>query len=394
MIALTAVTEMPSWAVLNIFSAVLVAFTTICSYFFLDSRSLANRVFRTVCYLALTMIICDSVSEYNGTNEQLFIVTQIAYYLYFILSPITIFIWMFYSYSQISDKKKGKTRTWFGLCLGICLADVLLSNISLANGMIWHFTPDRVYKHGFLFPLHTGLMVIMVIINELYLFFSRKEIERKYFISLMSFPLLPACCMVVQAVFVGLSWTFMGLGLALLVVLLNVQSRSVDIDYLTGAYNRRKLDNYIEQKISSVSENKSFSAIILDLDHFKEINDRYGHIEGDKALEDTVLCLKRASNNGDLIARYGGDEFCVVTNIASKEELDDYVKRMHQEFASFNKGRKKGKYPSDDTCPYCLSFSAGYDVYDVTMKMDVEKFQQHIDKLMYEDKVKNHKARK
>lgn len=60
--------------------------------------------------------------------------------------------------------------------------------------------------------------------------------------------------------------------LSSLIVSLNIQNQNIHIDYLTGVHNRKKLKIYLKKKISKSSENKTFSAIMIDLDNFKSIN--------------------------------------------------------------------------------------------------------------------------
>ncbi len=85
------------------------------------------------------------------------------------------------------------------------------------------------------------------------------------------------------------------------------------VDPLTGTYNRRALDSYIEHDIANVCRyNSSLSAIMFDLDHFKRINDTYGHLAGDAVLRETCELVSRTIRKSDYIARYGGEEFLIV----------------------------------------------------------------------------------
>jgi diguanylate cyclase (GGDEF)-like protein len=84
-------------------------------------------------------------------------------------------------------------------------------------------------------------------------------------------------------------------------------------DALTGLYNRRELHRFIEYEvIKSRRYNHPFSILLIDIDHFKEINDRYGHRAGDEILIQVSEVLQHQTRGCDLPARYGGDEFIIV----------------------------------------------------------------------------------
>lgn len=84
-------------------------------------------------------------------------------------------------------------------------------------------------------------------------------------------------------------------------------------DGMTGLYNFRYFRNYLEDEIKrSMRYNRPISLIILDLDGFKEINDRYGHPAGDRLLLDVANIIRNSVRETDLPARYGGEEFVII----------------------------------------------------------------------------------
>lgn len=84
-------------------------------------------------------------------------------------------------------------------------------------------------------------------------------------------------------------------------------------DSLTGLYNRRELHRFLDYEfIKSRRYNHSFSILLMDIDHFKEVNDRFGHHTGDGILQQVAQALLNNSRGCDLPARYGGDEFIIV----------------------------------------------------------------------------------
>ncbi len=84
-------------------------------------------------------------------------------------------------------------------------------------------------------------------------------------------------------------------------------------DPLTGICNRAALDNMMQREFSHARrQNSSYALLILDIDHFKAVNDRYGHIVGDCALKAVANMIDSCKRDGDLLFRYGGEEFVVL----------------------------------------------------------------------------------
>jgi diguanylate cyclase (GGDEF)-like protein len=84
-------------------------------------------------------------------------------------------------------------------------------------------------------------------------------------------------------------------------------------DQLTGAYNRHFMVETLRSELSRAQRDESaVSVVILDIDHFKNINDRFGHTVGDKVLRFLVECLRNQTRASDMICRFGGEEFVVI----------------------------------------------------------------------------------
>ena len=93
-------------------------------------------------------------------------------------------------------------------------------------------------------------------------------------------------------------------------------------DALTGLSNRYDLDRRLEQEVEAAKrEARSFGLLMMDLDHFKAVNDTHGHAAGDQVLVAVGAALKTCQGPGEAIARYGGEEFCVLIPAAGRSEL-------------------------------------------------------------------------
>ncbi|MBI5193977.1 MAG: GGDEF domain-containing protein [Nitrospirae bacterium] len=101
------------------------------------------------------------------------------------------------------------------------------------------------------------------------------------------------------------------------------------IDPLTGAFNRRYFDMRINEEMNrSIRYSTIFSLSIIDLDHFKEINDTYGHQVGDIVLKELIVLIKENIRDTDIVARYGGEEFVIIYPCTPRSGVLTQIERL------------------------------------------------------------------
>lgn len=150
------------------------------------------------------------------------------------------------------------------------------------------------------------------------------------------------------------------------------------LDELTGLYNRRGFLTLAEQQLKLADRtNRGFLLIYADLDGLKQINDTFGHKEGDKALIETANILKQVFRSSDIIARIGGDEFAIVVVESTKDDIETISTRLREKFEEH-----KSKNPH-----YDLSISIGIVRYDSGSPCSIDRLMNQADSLMYEQKM-------
>lgn len=151
------------------------------------------------------------------------------------------------------------------------------------------------------------------------------------------------------------------------------------LDALTGTNNRRSLANVLKGAITQLrDEGISFSVLLLDIDHFKKINDTYGHVAGDHVLQKIGKALRDKMRTTDTIARYGGEEFCIILQNTLNHQAYEIAERLRI-FVSEMKFSWEKKEPFQITC------SIG--VYQVHSEVrDVDEIFEVVDAALYKAK--------
>ena len=109
-------------------------------------------------------------------------------------------------------------------------------------------------------------------------------------------------------------------------------SAKIKEDQLTGAYNRRGLEEHFEREISRAKRNgQPLAVALIDVDNFKQLNDRYGHLTGDDVLKYLVELMHRSLRSSDIVARFGGEEFVVLLPEPGINEAVELVQRLQRE---------------------------------------------------------------
>ncbi|MFA5906773.1 MAG: GGDEF domain-containing protein [Desulfobacula sp.] len=150
------------------------------------------------------------------------------------------------------------------------------------------------------------------------------------------------------------------------------------IDPLTGCYNRREFENQLNRNISGAMRHQThLSVFMFDLDHFKKINDTYGHPAGDKVLKEVSAIVKQNMRTGDILARYGGEEFIAVLPETDKVKAMELADRLRIQIS------RKVILHGDDK----IKITASFGVSEMSRNSDMTRIIQDADAMLYKAKL-------
>ena len=332
-----------------------------------------------LCLLIITQFsfAADLLSSIHADTAFSLTITSAGNYLEIILNTLLLPIFFRFICGQIGNlasQRKRRLNVLLWTMAALCVA-LVLSNAF--TGKIFYYDDANQYHRGAYFMLPMSIILIMMAVVEGFLVSQRRKIEVGYYKSITLFFIAPLVGWTLQSVVYGLPFSLMGIAFAALVVFTNNQNRNIDTDYLTGVFNRKTLDNYLQQRIDSAKGRQPLSAILLDIDNFKSINDRFGHFEGDMALINSVRILRGSVGRADFISRYGGDEFIVILGCDHPNAVEEAKRAIQDHLSAFNRSNDK---------PYHLSFSMGTASYRRSSEISADSFLKLLDQRMYEEK--------
>lgn len=332
-----------------------------------------SRLTALVLILTLSEIVSFAVDERLGAFMPA--LNYLSNLMIYLLAPFAIGLWAEYvEHYLLRDVPDLKARRLIRAIPILVILVLVLANP--VSGYLFKILPGNVYERGPLFVHQILLNAVIIAQAYMTLYRNRRSLDTAKLISLAAFPLLPMVGVLIQLFFYGTTMIWSSMTLALLLIFLNVQKSLLLVDSLTGIDNRRSVDNLID----SMSERRRdvlYGGMMLDLDNLKEINDIYGHAIGDLAIKRAAEIIKGALRKGDFVARYAGDEFFVVIEVADAGALNRAVERIQKAFHDYNR---------DSGETWEINVSIGYDTFRYESAESVDHAMRRIDDLMYQEK--------
>ncbi|MDY0074984.1 MAG: GGDEF domain-containing protein [Acholeplasmataceae bacterium] len=337
-----------------------------------DQFSFSSRLLRIIVFLTLTGLIMEPIAWFIENKQGSFyhVMGYLTNSILFFVATLLAGIWMSYWEYKLSQSKKTIVAKKYNMYPSIIQIILLVFNafthvffeIDATNTFVQ--TPF----YWVLYLVYYGFFGYLIYLLIKY----RKQTSPHIILGAVLFMLLPLASSVIQIFYPDLIFSWPSLVLAILFVYLFLETTTGNIDDLTQLYTRRLLELHLK---ALIEDKKEFYAIMIDLDHFKSVNDLYGHRTGDQVLASFAGLIKRTEPSQEaFVSRLGGDEFFIVHRGSLVKAPTLYINLMRDKMKSDS---ILAKFPF-------LDFSAGYIIYDESMTLD--DVLNLADKMMYEEK--------
>jgi diguanylate cyclase (GGDEF)-like protein len=343
---------------------------------------LRQRYFRSMIISNIIILALDTaiiiVGGKPGAFALVFHTALWSFYLFFCV----VFCLMWAMFCTMRRGHKVKSYELLLLCLPLVIYFGFLL-LNLGHDILFTLSPVNVFVRGRFFHITSVCAYSYVAYSVMQLWRHKKNMSKNEIGPYLLLPLLPmAAGIVALAVDAQVPIVWPSVTFALLAMQLFMLGEKANLDHLTGLYNRKYLDDYVEDmlqtsRVGYARSNRNFAALMLDIDGFKMINDSFGHVEGDRAITASASLLKKSVRKGDFVARYGGDEFLVILDQCSTNTPKRVIKRIRENLSRFN---------NNNTKPYQLEVSIGYKVFSDIEGLTAKDVFTSIDELMYENK--------
>ncbi len=351
--------------------------------FFANIRSLRskryyNGVLLSLLFIAFFTIILETISFYVNEKEGM-----VFYYLGMAVNTLdfiapTLFASLLSLFVRYYFFSKPRKVSIFILSLPF-LINVVMVIVNIFIPFLFKIDSGNTYTRlwGYYITLALSFLYIVYSLTVYIVALVKKKSSRFFPFYLFIFPTILGT--ILQSLFYGISmiWPCIAVGLA--GVLSSVAMERVFTDELTDTYNRA----YFNYSINNITNKKdpSVTGIMLDINDFKNINDKYGHDAGDKALKEFAEILHKAVGRKGTVIRLSGDEFVILVNTRNVKEIKTYIEQINHEFE---------KYNNSDECEIELFASLGYASY--IKGQSAAEFLKNFDTEMYIEKERYHRG--
>lgn len=357
---------------------------TIYKHILVNTDKQKTQILLSSAVLAYTLTFCLDLIWFlvsndfiKTTNFQNYLING----LYFIQTIIGTCAWVYYS-EYIQDTGFRKNKLYQAIILAPMLIVSIFVILSFKYGLLFYIDELGNYHRGtyhFIVMFFQITYVAFTSFKALYITTKKENYNRKdELITLAAYPIYPFITGVIQFIYVELPLLCVGVTLAILNSFLRQQERKISLDALTKLNNRNQFISYLSYKFSHLDSIHNLYLLMIDVDYFKKINDKYGHVEGDIALQHVAEALRLSCRNTDyFVARYGGDEFLIVADLKDNQNIDSLISHVHLCVDKINQ-----KYAT----PYKLKLSVGHAEYNPDKHTSIDEFVKSADERLYEIK--------
>jgi len=348
-------------------------------YIMIKSRevtlSTSGKIFNRLIWVNIYMLILEILSwQFDGKLGNLnYILNYGSNMLFAWSTPLITCVWISYiDYHMHGSYERLKKGMYFMQPMIIMTLFIL---INFFQPFIFSVNESNVYSRE-------PFMWLIILLNTSALFYKwldvylhRGIVRNNVVFAMFIFILLPSIAAIIQVFVYGafIIWPIMSVTLVISYIYLETVSTSTD--YLTGLKTRSRIDDHVDYLIN---QGKPFGLALIDLDKFKEINDQYGHVFGDLALQVFAKAISSSFLSKEIVGRYGGDEFIIITHNHSHEKVglisENILKNLRIEEAKAE-------------LPFQIAFSLGYQRWNKNSNHSYSDILNTADQKMYLNKL-------
>ena len=370
---------------INVFSLVLIGIVLLktrgLSQMVAQSNFAMSIIAEMVFFVSDTLFVLVNEGVLPGGKPVMMACKEV----YFLATAAMCFFWFIY-FEYLRETRFVKRRRYVLYSTSILWLMVIALLANLFNHSLFYIDESGVYHRGPFFILTYILSYSYVLIAFIRVMINLKRdteaTNKDLLIRLAFFPLFPGISGVLQFIFPRLPIACATISLTTLFLYLTWVDQLISLDPLTGLNNRKQLTHTFNNLSKSHEDQDKIRLYLIDVNHFKQINDTYGHLQGDNALKIIAEALKTAckgANRGTVIARYGGDEFVILVSENNNDETIDLKERIKEKLKELS---EKKSVPFELTVSVGSACSDNGDsLKDLILKAD---------KAMYMEKKKYH----
>lgn len=344
---------------------------------------LADKLYYGMVWLTVALCMVETATFlidgklFAGSRIMAFVLNELLYTMNILFG----FLWILFADAKVYSENKLLKKRFIPMILPLLVMLVLLI-ANIFNGWIFEISEENVYSRNFLFVFDYAVTYSYLLAGAGILYKNRSSTKRYTYLPVLLFILPVAIGSLLQFLFYGIATLWLSAAIGLTSLYISLQTENAYLDRLTGVYNRHYFETYVSALYKAAardSKKQKIAALMVDIDRFKSINDRYGHVVGDEALIRSARILRASAGKNALVVRYGGDEFLIILRDKSETEVALLVGEIQKNCAAANRISDKD---------YTLSFSIGYTIADPAV-VDNEEFLIRADAAMYAAKRQN-----
>lgn len=345
------------------------------------SKKIGEKLYNSMLLITLMALITETIS-FLIDGKQFLGCFVLQYVTNTICTGATVLVgWLwclfvdFRIYRSIRRlNKKAVQLGIFAFAVIVCLIINLFG-----NGLVFRISADNVYTRSSLNYLIYMILFFYFVESIVIVYRSRNQGVSVIFFPICYFVIPCILGTAMQGIFPGIATGWLSVSMNFIFVSLEVQRFNAFVDDMSGLFNRKYMNYYLEKIEKTGAEN--LYGIMFDINSFKKINDNYGHLIGDRAIGEVGRILSESVPQNSLAMRMAGDEFVILMEHGSLKKMQDLKEEIRLKTEHFNE---------TTDLPFELSMSTGIAKYDGE---DIEKFMFIMDKEMYEEKKKYHVIR-